>query len=328
MEGLIGKDPMITPCGHAFCKACISSVINLGTPYKAASCPLDRKPLPKLEQLIELPVEASSAEDGVEEEYEDVGSEKSSAKVNECMKIVRGTLKRDSTDKILIFSNFVKFLDVIAEELKEAKIGHARFHGALDVKRRDAVLKSFNTPINARQSVAVQRNITRLEEKLQRERAAQKAAQAAKEAREAGGAPPSSDAGSVKSSSSLLDSLRGMDNEVGLVTFDRSKSKGKGKQTAQEGDIFGENPSVLLISMGCGALGLNLTVASSVLLMDPFWQSAIEQQAIDRVHRIGQTKEVKVFQIICENTVEARVLEIKAAKDQRFQIEDKSRKQV
>lgn len=49
-------------------------------------------------------------------------------------------------------------------------------------------------------------------------------------------------------------------------------------------------PTVMLISLKAGALGLNLVCASQVFLMDPWWQASIEQQAIDRVYRIGQTK--------------------------------------
>ncbi|GAA6041170.1 hypothetical protein JCM8097_004150 [Rhodosporidiobolus ruineniae] len=76
-----------------------------------------------------------------------------------------------------------------------------------------------------------------------------------------------------------------------------------------------KNPMVMLLSLKAGALGLNLTVASQVFLMDPWWQPAIEQQAIDRVNRIGQTKDVRVFQIVAEDTVETRVLEIQAKKE-------------
>ncbi|KAM0791191.1 hypothetical protein ACM66B_005674 [Microbotryomycetes sp. NB124-2] len=76
-----------------------------------------------------------------------------------------------------------------------------------------------------------------------------------------------------------------------------------------------EPPTVMLISLKAGALGLNLTTASQVFLMDPWWQASIEQQAIDRVYRIGQEKEVRVFQMIAENTVEDKVLATQDRKD-------------
>ncbi|WWC70170.1 uncharacterized protein I206_104118 [Kwoniella pini CBS 10737] len=74
-------------------------------------------------------------------------------------------------------------------------------------------------------------------------------------------------------------------------------------------------PRVMLISLKSGAVGLNLTAASNVFLCDPWWQSAIEAQAIDRVHRMGQRKEVRVFQLIAEDTVESAVLDIQKRKD-------------
>ncbi|GAA5865684.1 hypothetical protein JCM8547_002749 [Rhodosporidiobolus lusitaniae] len=76
------------------------------------------------------------------------------------------------------------------------------------------------------------------------------------------------------------------------------------------------SPMVMLLSLKAGALGLNLTIASQVFLMDPWWQAAIEQQAIDRVNRIGQTKDIRVFQLVAEDTVESRVLDIQAKKEQ------------
>ncbi|RSH83079.1 uncharacterized protein EHS24_006736 [Apiotrichum porosum] len=69
------------------------------------------------------------------------------------------------------------------------------------------------------------------------------------------------------------------------------------------------NPVVMLISLKSGAVGLNLTAASNVFL------SAIEAQAVDRVHRMGQRKKVRVFQLIAEDTIEAKVLEIQKRKD-------------
>ncbi|GAA6061470.1 hypothetical protein JCM10212_002549 [Sporobolomyces blumeae] len=76
-----------------------------------------------------------------------------------------------------------------------------------------------------------------------------------------------------------------------------------------------ESPMVMLLSLKAGALGLNLTIASQVFLMDPWWQPAIEQQAIDRVNRIGQTQQVRVFQIVAADTVEDKVLKIQQAKE-------------
>ncbi|KAK9247692.1 SNF2 family N-terminal domain-containing protein [Lipomyces tetrasporus] len=74
------------------------------------------------------------------------------------------------------------------------------------------------------------------------------------------------------------------------------------------------NVTVLLCSLKCGALGLNLTCASQVVLVDPWWNPMVSEQAIDRVHRIGQTRDVDVYEITAENTVEERILKLQEQK--------------
>ncbi|KAI8290711.1 DNA repair protein [Colletotrichum sp. SAR11_57] len=72
--------------------------------------------------------------------------------------------------------------------------------------------------------------------------------------------------------------------------------------------------TVLLISLRAGGVGLNLTSAKRVYMMDPWWSFAVEAQAIDRVHRMGQEDEVKVYRFICHGTVEERMLRIQERK--------------
>ncbi|KAK4518092.1 uncharacterized protein ATC70_001443 [Mucor velutinosus] len=71
---------------------------------------------------------------------------------------------------------------------------------------------------------------------------------------------------------------------------------------------------VLLISLRAGGVGLNLTCASRVVMMDPWWNFAIESQAIDRVHRLGQLNEVVVTRFVMRDSVEERILEIQNRK--------------
>jgi SNF2 family DNA or RNA helicase len=71
---------------------------------------------------------------------------------------------------------------------------------------------------------------------------------------------------------------------------------------------------VFLISLKAGGFGLNLTAAEYVFILDPWWNPAVESQAIDRTHRIGQTKPVFAYRLICEDTVEQRVVELQQAK--------------
>ena len=79
----------------------------------------------------------------------------------------------------------------------------------------------------------------------------------------------------------------------------------------EEVDRFNNNPDIpiFLISTKAGGTGLNLTSADTVIHLDPWWNPAIEAQATDRAHRIGQKKQVKVFRLITENTVEERIIE-------------------
>ncbi len=69
-----------------------------------------------------------------------------------------------------------------------------------------------------------------------------------------------------------------------------------------------------LISLKAGGVGLNLTVADYVYLVDPWWNPAAEQQAIDRAHRIGQTRKVFAYKMICKDSVEERILKLQERK--------------
>ncbi|KAJ3273636.1 hypothetical protein HDV01_004245 [Terramyces sp. JEL0728] len=66
--------------------------------------------------------------------------------------------------------------------------------------------------------------------------------------------------------------------------------------------------TIAFVSLKCGGVGLNLTAASRVILLDLWWNPSVEDQAIDRVHRIGQTKEVKVYRLAVDDSVEDRIL--------------------
>lgn len=72
--------------------------------------------------------------------------------------------------------------------------------------------------------------------------------------------------------------------------------------------------TVLLCSLKCGALGLNLTCANRVVILDPWWNPMVSEQAIDRVHRIGQTVDVDVYEFIVADTVETRIKQLQDKK--------------
>ncbi|KAI6118995.1 SNF2 family N-terminal domain-containing protein [Pisolithus croceorrhizus] len=71
---------------------------------------------------------------------------------------------------------------------------------------------------------------------------------------------------------------------------------------------------VLLVSLKAGGVGLNLTAAQRVYLMDPYWNPAVENQAVDRIHRLGQTRPVTTVKLIIENSIEDRLLEVQRKK--------------
>ena len=79
---------------------------------------------------------------------------------------------------------------------------------------------------------------------------------------------------------------------------------------------FKEDPGVrvILISLKAGGVALNLTVASRIFLMDPWWNPAAEYQAIDRAHRLGQHKPIRAVRFVVRNTVEERILRLQDKK--------------
>jgi len=72
--------------------------------------------------------------------------------------------------------------------------------------------------------------------------------------------------------------------------------------------------AIMLASLAVCSVGLNLVAANQVILTDTWWAPAIEDQAVDRVHRLGQTKETTVFRLVMEDSIEDRVLEIQQRK--------------
>ncbi|OQP57445.1 DEAD/DEAH box helicase [Niastella populi] len=78
----------------------------------------------------------------------------------------------------------------------------------------------------------------------------------------------------------------------------------------------GNTTNVFLISLKAGNAGLNLTAAGYVFLFDPWWNTAVQQQAIDRTHRIGQTKNVFAYKMICKDTIEEKIIQLQQHKKQ------------
>ena len=112
---------------------------------------------------------------------------------------------------------------------------------------------------------------------------------------------------------SFLDIVRrGLDAErVDYLYLDgRTRDRQSLVETFQRSD----GPPLFLISLKAGGLGLNLTNADYIFLLDPWWNPAVEAQAIDRAHRIGRTNPVVAYRLIARDTVEEKILELQARK--------------
>ena len=77
-------------------------------------------------------------------------------------------------------------------------------------------------------------------------------------------------------------------------------------------------PAVMLMTLKTGGVGLNLTKASVVYHLEPWWNPAVENQATDRAHRMGQTKDVKVYNLLIEGSLEERIADLKIKKQGSF----------
>jgi SNF2 family DNA or RNA helicase len=112
---------------------------------------------------------------------------------------------------------------------------------------------------------------------------------------------------------SLLDKVEPHLTERGIA-FTRldGTTRDRGEVVARFQDDAG--PPVMLVSLKAGGTGLNLTAADHVFLLDPWWNPAVEEQAADRTHRIGQDRPVMVYRLVASDTVEERILALQEKK--------------
>ncbi|XP_055361627.1 helicase-like transcription factor [Betta splendens] len=102
---------------------------------------------------------------------------------------------------------------------------------------------------------------------------------------------------------------------LSFVRLDGTMSQKKRTQVIQEFQSSADNsPAIMLLSLKAGGVGLNLTAASHVFLMDPAWNPATEEQCIDRCHRLGQTRKVVVTKFIVKDSVEENMVKIQRKK--------------
>lgn len=120
----------------------------------------------------------------------------------------------------------------------------------------------------------------------------------------------------------FLSTLSRIENELKKekVSFFTLQGRVPAKERLQLIDGFNNapGPSVMLMTLKTGGVGLNLTKASVVYHLEPWWNPAVENQATDRAHRMGQTKDVKVFNLLIEGSLEERISELKVKKQNSF----------
>ncbi|KAH9835070.1 zinc finger protein, C3HC4 type (RING finger) [Teratosphaeria destructans] len=100
----------------------------------------------------------------------------------------------------------------------------------------------------------------------------------------------------------------------GYVRYDGSMNPSERADAVDNFRDHRKNIRIMLVSLKAGNAGLNLNMASQVIILDPFWNPFIEEQAIDRAHRLGQERPVKVHRVLIEGTVEDRIIAIQERK--------------
>ena len=119
----------------------------------------------------------------------------------------------------------------------------------------------------------------------------------------------------------FLKSLKTIEQHLQQAKMGYSYMDGSTKNRQKIIKEFNENEEkkVFLLSLKVGGLGLNLTAADTVILVDPWWNPMVENQAIDRTHRIGQTKKINIYKLITKNSIEEKILDLQARKKELFE---------
>ncbi|KAG9233087.1 SNF2 family N-terminal domain-containing protein [Amylocarpus encephaloides] len=201
-------NPIITACKHAFGQECIERTIEL-----QHKCPMCRAELKDKDCLVYAAV-------GQDAEDADIDVNTKSSKTEALMSILKAS-RKDPLSKVVIFSQWTSFLNIIQAQLEEANMKYTRIDGAMSVPKRDAAMTALDQDPECR---------------------------------------------------------------------------------------------IMLASLAVCSVGLNLVAADTVILADSWWSPAIEDQAVDRVNRLGQTRPVSVWRLVMEGSIEERVLDIQTEK--------------
>ncbi|KAG0653087.1 Sucrose nonfermenting 2 3 [Hyphodiscus hymeniophilus] len=200
-------NPVITACKHVFGGDCIERTIEL-----QHKCPMCRSHLEDASCLVK-PAEETTVD-------ADIDVDTKSSKTEALMSILNAS-RQDPKSKVVIFSQWTSFLDIIQHQVKDAGMKFTRIDGRMPAHARDAAMADLERDPDTR---------------------------------------------------------------------------------------------ILLASLSVCSVGLNLVAADTVILADSWWAPAIEDQAVDRVHRLGQTRPCTVWRLVMEGSIEERVLDIQSEK--------------
>ncbi|KAG8213634.1 snf2 family protein [Butyriboletus roseoflavus] len=255
-------EPRITSCTHVFCLACISEVIA-----RDPKCPMDRRPL-TMQALVAPPPPTDLTQAPVEQDTNQSDlCTGSSAKIDQLIHLLK-LIPNDS--KSLVFSQFTSFLDKIGEALEEHGIPYVRFDGKLSARKRQEVLERFSIPLDPDESPAPGEPLL-----TARLRQTQTRITVENDENATDGNDSDFVVGNDTDDDDDFDEDISTRVQKSKAKESRNKGKGKAKAIAAVKQVFdgsafcGVNPKVMLISLKAGALGLNLTVANHVFLMDP-----------------------------------------------------------
>ncbi|KAL9031140.1 MAG: hypothetical protein Q9196_000816 [Gyalolechia fulgens] len=202
-------DPVITACAHTFGYTCIEKVIE--TQHR---CPMCRAEPLASESLVRPAVDLG------ESAPSDLDIDTTSSKVEALIKILKASRQKEGS-KVVIFSQWTSFLNIVEHQLQEHGWKYARIDGRMRAHQRDAAMAALSEDPDCR---------------------------------------------------------------------------------------------IMLASLAVCSVGLNLVAANQVIMADSWWAPSIEDQAVDRVHRLGQTKPTTVWRLVVEHSIEDRVLSIQAEK--------------
>ena len=239
--------PIMTPCGHTMCRKCVMSRLR-------GECPICRFVFTNgdIQNINHL---AQPQE--IDEELDRSKTIPVCPPLSSKLKALLDYLARDMRKgrRVIVFSQFVSFLEIISRVFIAKKIPHRMLHGGHSTSQRENAIEWLNS---ADLSSDGKEWIEELSEHL----------------------------------------LEVSDNEDEDDTPISERNQGR----------------VLLVSLKAGGVGLNLVSANVVYLTDLWWNPATEEQAFQRVHRLGQNKKTLTYKFVCQDTIDERILDLQATK--------------